>query len=65
MKHNVGQTDKTIRIVLFIIIAAIGIYYKSWWGLLAIVPLATALLGTCPLYALFGINTCKTKADKS
>ncbi|PIE06393.1 MAG: hypothetical protein CSA74_12730, partial [Rhodobacterales bacterium] len=26
-----------------------------------IVPLLTGLLGSCPLYTLFGINTCKTK----
>jgi hypothetical protein len=61
MKCNVGKTDKTIRIVLGIVIAAAGFYFKSWWGIVAIVPLVTAFTGFCPLYSLLGINTCKTK----
>ncbi len=61
MTHNVGNTDKTVRIVIAIIIAATGIYFKSWWGLLAIVPLATAFTGFCPVYRLFNINTGSKK----
>ncbi len=59
MKKNVGTVDRIIRIVLAVVIAALGIYFKSWWGLLAVVPLATALIGWCPLYVPFGISTCK------
>jgi len=61
MKSNVGKTDKAIRIVLGIIIAAAGFYFKSWWGIVAIVPLVTAFAGFCLLYRLLGINTRKTK----
>lgn len=61
MKKNVGKTDKVIRIVLGLGIAAAGIYFKSWWGLVALVPLLTAMVGTCGLYLPFGISTCKTK----
>lgn len=61
MKHNVGKTDKVIRIILAIIIGVLGYYYKSWWGLVAIVPLATAFMNFCPLYPIFGISTCKKK----
>jgi len=35
---------------------------KSPWGYLGIVPLATGLLGSCPLYTLFGWSTCPMKA---
>ena len=59
MKSNVGKSDKNIRIVLGIIIVAAGIYFKSWWGIVAIVPLVTAFTGVCPLYKLLGINSCK------
>jgi hypothetical protein len=59
MKCNVGKTDKIIRVVLGVIIAAIGIYYQSWWGLLSIIPIGTAISGFCGLYKPFGINTCK------
>lgn len=59
MKCNVGTADKWVRILLGVVIAGLGVYYQSWWGLLAIVPLGTAILGFCPLYALVGISTCK------
>jgi hypothetical protein len=36
---NVGKTDKIIRWIIGIVIAAFGLYYKSWWGLLAIIPI--------------------------
>lgn len=61
MKKNVGTTDKVIRIILGLGIAAAGIYYQSWWGLLAIIPLATAFVGFCGLYTLVGISTCPAK----
>ena len=32
-----------------------------WVLLLGIVPLATGLLGSCPVYSIFGISTCKLK----
>lgn len=61
MKKNVGKTDKIIRIIIALIIAGVGYYYQSWWGLLALLPLATAIIGFCPLYTLLGINTCPKK----
>ncbi|MBL8165665.1 MAG: DUF2892 domain-containing protein [Anaerolineae bacterium] len=62
--HNVGNTDRIVRIVLGLVIVAAGLYFQSWLALLAIIPLGTALLGTCPLYSIFGFSTCpvQTKA---
>ena len=39
MKKNIGKTDRTLRILFSIAIAGIGYYYKSWWGLLAFIPI--------------------------
>jgi hypothetical protein len=61
MKKNVGSIDKIIRIILAIIIAVLGYYYQTWWGLLAIVPLVTAFMNFCPLYPIFGISSCAKK----
>lgn len=58
MKQNVGRSDKTIRLLLAVAILAAGAYFKSWWGLLAIVPLVTGAMSFCPLYSILGINTC-------
>ncbi len=61
MKKNVGSTDRVIRIMVGLIIISIGIYFKSWWGLIGVLPIVTAALGWCPAYLPFGISSCKTK----
>lgn len=57
MLQNVGTVDRVIRIVVGVAIAAIGIVYHSWLGLIGLVPLLTAGVGVCPLYLPFGIST--------
>ncbi len=57
MGKNIGITDRWIRIVAGLLIGAAGLYFKSWWGLAGLLPLATALIRTCPLYLPFGIST--------
>jgi hypothetical protein len=57
MRKNIGITDRWIRIVAGLIIGALGLYFKSWWGLAGLILLATALIRTCPLYLPFGIST--------
>ncbi len=62
MTCNVGKTDRIVRYTLGLAIAALGIYFKSWWGLVALVPLLTGAILFCPLYKFFGLNTCSTKS---
>lgn len=67
MKKNMGGADRTIRII--VALAVIGLYYFGHiQGTLAYVLLVlsgifvlTSLVSFCPLYTLFGMNTCKTK----
>ena len=59
MKKNVGAIDKSLRVVLGLVIVALGIYYQSWWGLSGIVLLLTASMSWCPAYNLLGISTNK------
>jgi type IV secretory pathway TrbD component len=54
MEKNVGSADRTIRIVAGLIIIIIGIYFKSWWGVIGVLPIITAALGWCPAYLPFG-----------
>lgn len=61
MKTNVGSTDRVIRMVIGIGIAIGGIIFKSYWGLIGVVILATAVFSFCPIYALLGINTSVSK----
>jgi hypothetical protein len=64
MKKNVGGTDKVIRIVLGLVIIALGLIYQSWWGLIGIVPLLTASINWCPVYVPMGISTNKSATEE-
>ena len=64
MTKNVGGIDKIIRIVLGLaLIAATLMGALPVWGWIGIVPLATGLMGWCPLYPLIGLSTCPLKKD--
>ncbi|MFC3614927.1 DUF2892 domain-containing protein [Lutimaribacter marinistellae] len=59
---NMGQTDRIIRAIIGVI-ALISFFTVSggWTWLLLVVAalmLGTAAIGSCPPYALLGINTC-------
>lgn len=62
-KTNVGGLDRILRVAvgaLLVVLAALGVI--GVWGWIGVVPLATGLLRTCPLYSLIGVNTCPLKA---
>ena len=59
MKCNVGKTDRIIRVIVGAGIIAIGVYLKSWWGAIGVIPIITAAIGWCPAYLPFGISSCK------
>lgn len=69
MTSNVGGIDRKLRILIGIVLLSsyawpmvglpdLGIGH---WALIGLVPLGTGLIGWCPPYAIFGINTCSTK----
>ena len=59
MKANVGGVDRIARIVAGLAIIGAGIAFKSWWGAIGVVVLATGLLRWCPAYLPFGLSSCK------
>ncbi len=60
MKTNVGNADRTLRLVAGVVIIALGIVFQSWWGAIGLIPLFTGTTRWCPAYLPFGISTCKT-----
>lgn len=60
LEKNLGTADRWIRIVIGIALVSLTFAGPhTMWGLVGVVPLATAFAGTCPLYTLFGLRTCK------
>ncbi len=67
MKKNMGMADRSIRILIALVIAVL-LYMDIITGTLGIILLVvagvfvlTSMISFCPLYTLLGINTCKTK----
>jgi hypothetical protein len=67
MKKNMGTADIIVRLLVAAVVAIL--YFTNVVsGTLGIVLLVlggvfvlTSLVGFCPLYAIFGINTCPVK----
>jgi hypothetical protein len=57
--RNMGSLDRVIRAFIGVAAVAVAVTFHSWWGLLAALPLVTAAVGICPLYALLRISTNK------
>ncbi len=61
-KTNVGGLDRAARLCVGLVLlglAASGVI--GAWGYVGLVPLATGLLSTCPLYSMLGLSTCPTR----
>jgi hypothetical protein len=65
LKKNVGGIDRILRIVVGLALIA-GFFLNAdasyrWLYLIGIVPLATGLMSSCPLYSILGLSTCPLK----
>jgi hypothetical protein len=63
---NVGGFDRILRIVVGLALIVWffmdqGTGFWHWAKLIGIVPLATGLMSSCPLYSILGLNTCPVK----
>ncbi|MDH3309532.1 MAG: DUF2892 domain-containing protein [Gammaproteobacteria bacterium] len=64
MEKNIGQVDKTLRVVIGIALLSLIFILEGnarWWGLIGIGPILTVVMGWCPAYTLLGVSTCKRK----
>ena len=60
---NEHKLERVIRVLLGIGILSLTVAGpQTMWGLIGVVPVVTGLVGSCPLYTLFGISTCPLKA---
>ena len=67
MKKNMGVTDRVTRWLVAAVLIALAVtgIIPGVWGAVAlaigVVFILTSIIGRCPLYKLFGINTCERK----
>ena len=60
MTINVGSFDRLARLILGAVLIAFALGYVApgtgwnWVGWIGVIPMLTALFGTCPAYSLFG-----------
>jgi uncharacterized membrane protein HdeD (DUF308 family) len=64
LKHNVGKTDRIIRIILgVLLIGNVFFALQHPIGWIGVILLITGIAGICPLYSLLGMNT-KSAAER-
>ena len=69
MKKNVGSVDKIVRYIIAIValyVAYNGMVASPWDYVLyaiAAIMVITALSGRCPIFSIFGINSCKVQEN--
>ena len=60
-EHNV---ERVLRVGLGLaLLSLVFVGPQTLWGLVGIVPLATGLAGTCPLYSIVGFSTCPSDGN--
>ena len=59
LPKNEHVIARALRITLgLLLLSLVAFGPQTLWGLLGIVPLLTGLVGSCPVYTLFGFGTC-------
>ncbi|MHB2165563.1 YgaP family membrane protein [Alsobacter sp. R-9] len=67
MTRNVGGFDRLIRFYLGLAMVAVALPYWApqtgwnWIGWLGVLPMLSAVAGSCKLYKVAGISTCAAR----
>ncbi|QDU66345.1 YgaP family membrane protein [Engelhardtia mirabilis] len=63
LPRNEHPLERAARVAIGLgLIAIVFVGPRTSWGWLGVVPLVTGLLGSCPVYTLFGLSTCPARA---
>ncbi|MFH1810008.1 MAG: DUF2892 domain-containing protein [Pseudomonadota bacterium] len=64
--NNEHVIERALRILVGLaLLSLIVVGPQTWWGLIGVVPLLTGALGSCPIYTVLGISTCRMKTSKT
>lgn len=60
MKKNMGSLDRTLRIVVGLILISLVFWGpQTSWGWIGLIPILTGFVNWCPAYVPFKISTFK------
>ncbi len=62
MNMNVGGIDRILRVIAGLALIAWALMGGPVWAWIGVVPLATGLIGFCPVYPLLGGFSTKKQA---
>lgn len=68
LTKNVGTLDRAVRVLLglgLLSLLALAEGGLRWVGLIGLVPLLTAAIGSCPIYSMLGVSTCPAKPSRA
>jgi hypothetical protein len=64
--RNEHRIERGARIILgLVLLSLVFLGPRTYWGLLGVVPLVTGLVGSCPLYTMFGVSTCPLRSSRT
>ena len=62
LPRNEHSVERIARVILgLVLLSLVFIGPKTLWGLTGLILVATGLMGSCPLYTVFGFSTCKVR----
>ncbi len=65
MTTNIGSIDRVLRVIIGLALLWYALFAAptgyNWIGWIGVIPLVTALIGSCPLYSILGLSTCPVK----
>jgi hypothetical protein len=63
---NEHPIERGLRVIAGIVLLSLVFFGpRTFWGLIGLIPLVTGLLGSCPLYTLFGVSTCSASRKRA
>ena len=64
MSRYEGTIERVLRVIVgLVLLSFVFVGPQTWSGLIGLVPLATGLMGSCPVYSILGISTCPIKNE--
>jgi len=66
MSLNLSLADRIARgLIGFAVLGLVFFGPHTRWGFLGLILIATAVVGHCPIYRLFGVSTCHSPSRRA